>query len=476
MFRGTRANFRLDELRAVVARLRGCQEWDCTDLCITPALTELEPERNHRTDIAGVVLHGQVFCYLNLHSILEARTVAGECVLVRAIFVPLGHGRNYDQCVQSMPAMKAEETCADMLTDVSPNPNPSFKCYVEAFGRKYTMREQLERMEHFHALFERFSGPVRLNDPDHEFWILEDAFPATGHKSDSIHGTPRQIFLGRKVASGAAHLGHQFHLSRRRYIGPTSMDAELAFVMANMAHVRQGSLVLDPFCGTGSILVSCAQLGAHVIGSDLSINVLRGKGGGLNIFANFDQYNLRSPIGILRADLLHSPFQMERPWLDAIVCDPPYGIKEGTRSFRESMIPLSGSLAGKHIPGTERVRLTDFLDGLLDFAAGNLVPGGRLVYWLPTTWEYCDDDLPRHPFLRTICNCEQVMTMRMSRRLITMRRMSSDDLKNVSNGKASSVSLRSTSRVPAHYDLAAKVLRQPMRSDSKVPSRRKNAL
>jgi stage V sporulation protein SpoVS len=58
MFRGTRANFRLDELRAVVARLRGCQEWECTDLCITPALIELEPERNHRTDIAGVVLHG----------------------------------------------------------------------------------------------------------------------------------------------------------------------------------------------------------------------------------------------------------------------------------------------------------------------------------------------------------------------------------------------------------------------------------
>jgi tRNA (guanine10-N2)-methyltransferase len=478
MFRGTRSDFRLDELRAVTSRFRGCCERDCADLCVIPALTELEPERHHRTDIAGVVLYGQVFCYANFRSVEEACAVARQCILVRAIFVPLGHGRDYIQCVQSLSEMRAGEACLDMMADGDLKKSLSFKCAVEAFGRKYTMPEQLERMERFHALFERFSGPVRLRNPDSEFWIIEDAFPATGHKSDSAHGNPRQIFLGRKVTDGAAHLGHEFHLSRRCYIGPTSMDAELAFVMANMAHVRPGSLILDPFCGTGSVLVSCARLGAHVIGSDLSINVLRGKPDGTNIVSNFDQYGLTRPVGILRSDLLHSPFQTKRPWLDAIVCDPPYGIKEGTRSFRDSAGSATKHRTESHIPGTERVRLTDFLDGLLQFASSNLVPGGRLVYWLPTTRDYCDEDLPLHRLLRIVSNCEQVMTMRMSRRLITMQRLTNDEAKHYleSECEPGSQLRRSLTHVPAHFDFAAKVLRQPVRRDSKLPARQKHAL
>ena len=43
----------------------------------------------------------------------------------------------------------------------------------------------------------------------------------------------------------------------------------LAILMANQAHVAEGSLVLDPFCGSASTLLSCAARGARTVGVDI---------------------------------------------------------------------------------------------------------------------------------------------------------------------------------------------------------------
>lgn len=53
-------------------------------------------------------------------------------------------------------------------------------------------------------------------------------------------------------------------------------------------------MVLDPFVGTGSILVACANFGAFTVGTDIDTRVLKGKEG-TNLFANFDQYKLPHP-------------------------------------------------------------------------------------------------------------------------------------------------------------------------------------
>jgi tRNA (guanine10-N2)-methyltransferase len=60
--------------------------------------------------------------------------------------------------------------------------------------------------------------------------------------------------------------------------------------MANMAQVAPGRVVLDPFVGTGSILVAAAHFGGFCFGTDIDIRVLHGIGkGGKNVFSNFDQ-------------------------------------------------------------------------------------------------------------------------------------------------------------------------------------------
>lgn len=72
----------------------------------------------------------------------------------------------------------------------------------------------------------------------------------------------RRIFFGREVGFADRKLLPTFQLKSRTYLGPTAMDAEMAFLMANQAKATSGKLVYDPFVGTGSILVSAARFGA----------------------------------------------------------------------------------------------------------------------------------------------------------------------------------------------------------------------
>lgn len=55
------------------------------------------------------------------------------------------------------------------------------------------------------------------------------------------------------------------------------MDAQLSLLMANQAQVKNGSLVLDPFAGTGSLLVAAAQFGGYVYGTDIDYLMLHGR-------------------------------------------------------------------------------------------------------------------------------------------------------------------------------------------------------
>ena len=58
------------------------------------------------------------------------------------------------------------------------------------------------------------------------------------------------------------HYG-KYTLKKRPYLGPTSTDHLLAFLMANQGQVQPGDFVLDPFVGTGSIAVACTVFGAQ---------------------------------------------------------------------------------------------------------------------------------------------------------------------------------------------------------------------
>lgn len=105
-----------------------------------------------------------------------------------------------------------------------------------------------------------FQGRVNLRNPDNKFWLIET------DDCESNNGLPRivqkRIFFGREIGAADRKLLPTYQLKSRTYLGPTAMDAEMAFLMANQAHATHGKLVYDPFVGTGSILVAAAHFGA----------------------------------------------------------------------------------------------------------------------------------------------------------------------------------------------------------------------
>ena len=81
------------------------------------------------------------------------------------------------------------------------------------------------------------------------------------------------------------------------------MDPTLSLLMANLTGIRNGDWVLDPFVGTGSLLLAAAQFGGFVAGTDIDFLTLHGKSRPSRVGqkrrskeetfrANFEQYGL----------------------------------------------------------------------------------------------------------------------------------------------------------------------------------------
>ena len=98
----------------------------------------------------------------------------------------------------------------------------------------------------------------------------------------------------------------------------------------------------------------------------------------------------------MRCDNAH-PVWKTAAVLDAIICDPPYGVRAGARKTgaRDKIIkPIPEEHRATHIPGTVGYGIGDVMIDLLNFGVKYLRVGGRLVYWLPTTRDYCEVCLP----------------------------------------------------------------------------------
>ena len=118
-----------------------------------------------------------------------------------------------------------------------------------------------------------FEGRVSLTNPDVMFSLIE--FWGLDH--NNLPPEPLQVFFGPNIGEGQRQLITQFSIKSRKFIGNTTMDPQLAFLMANLGLVDLGKLVLDPFVGTGSLLLAAAQFGGLVCGGDIDFLTLHAR-------------------------------------------------------------------------------------------------------------------------------------------------------------------------------------------------------
>lgn len=316
--------------------------------------------------------------------------------------------------------------------------NGSFKFVVETFNLKINKQEKMDLMEKLDFL--GWEGPINLTNPEHTFYYVEYYGIDPNYRPEK----PYQVYFGRYLSSGMRSMIDHLSLKKRKFIANTTMDPTLSLVMANLAEVKSNDLIYDPFIGTGSIALAAAKFGGYCLGADIDYKLLHGmskptrakvqqRDPDESVEANFKQYGLESKyIDVLVADAsLHSMWSPHVTF-DAIITDPPYGIRESTeRIGTEKEDPsIPEHCKNNHYPSKLEYNLCDILRDLLNFAAKHLTTGGHLVYWLPVVkgngFEI-ENQIPRHRNLELLSWCEQPWTQLASRLLVCMRKRKIDD-------------------------------------------------
>ncbi|KAJ9585076.1 hypothetical protein L9F63_020584 [Diploptera punctata] len=254
--------------------------------------------------------------------------------------------------------------------------------------------------------------------------------------SNHVPEKPYDIFFGRWIADGQRDVITKLSLKTRKFIGNTSMDPQLSLYMANQALVQYGDIVLDPFVGTGSLLVAASHFGGYVLGSDIDFLMLHGKTrptrvqkkkqreADESIHTNLQQYGRANQyLDVIVADAA-LPLWKPTFKVDSIITDRKFNPIEATerigstKSYQISDHHLEG-----HIPSKVEYGLQQIYQDLFKFAAQHLKMGGRLVCWIPIVRvDYTEDKLPTHPCFKLVANSEQVLTTYTSRRLLTLEK------------------------------------------------------
>ena len=126
--------------------------------------------------------------------------------------------------------------------------------------------------------------------------------------------TQNQFIFGLKLAEVKPKPFVQRRPKNKPFFHPSAMPAKLSRCMVNLARPKRNSLFLDPFCGTGSLLIEAGLIGCRLIGCDIKRLMVKGS-----------RENLRfcglKPEGLIVADARKPPFS----YADCVSTDPPYG-------------------------------------------------------------------------------------------------------------------------------------------------------
>lgn len=252
------------------------------------------------------------FCLVQVPTEKDAARLVERSILTYGVYEVWGTGTTYEELHsdirrRSIDWWSAYKTC-------------SFRFSVVGFRSKRKTAEQRDIIESFEYL--GFQGRIVMNNAEAEFFVFED------YDLEALQ--PKRLYMARFVAKSDRDAIVRYDLKKRQYISTTSMDSELALVTANIVQAAPGKLFYDPFVGTGSFPIACAHFGAVSLGSDIDGRSIRGKQG-RNIVSSFGQYQLekRWMDGFV-SDLTNSPLRCQQIF-DGILCDPPYGVREGLK-------------------------------------------------------------------------------------------------------------------------------------------------
>jgi tRNA (guanine10-N2)-dimethyltransferase len=234
------------------------------------------------------------------------------------------------------------------LPDLNIKSNTTFKLITRHLkNRQKTSKGFEERIRNdiIHSL-SKFSK-VDIKSPDVEFVLF---FGQDMILTKKIFDIDRSDFESRKP---------QF----RPYFAPISLHPRLARCMVNLAGLSDSGTIIDPFCGTGGILIEAGLMGFNTIGADVENKMVEGTK------ANLEHWGIKN-YQLIQTDICDLPKSLaQMNEVDAIVTEPPYGRATGLqgRSIK-SLIEESFNIFQEILPNGQHLIISLPDEKLADFA------------------------------------------------------------------------------------------------------------
>ena len=144
--------------------------------------------------------------------------------------------------------------------------------------------------------------------------------------------TSDKMVFGLKLTEMETKTFSERRPRKKPFFHPSAMPSKLARCMVNLARAKSGELVLDSFCGTGSVMVEAAFVGCRVLGFDVQRRMAEGTR------RNLKHFGVEAE-GLVIADSRKLPLTR----IDHVVTDPPYGksattMKSTTKQIVEGVL------------------------------------------------------------------------------------------------------------------------------------------
>lgn len=194
---------------------------------------------------------------------------------------------------------KITETGLEKL-EIGYRPTKTFAVRVENLSEKDIDSKELEKR--IGQKIETENSTVDLENPEEviKAYIIDEKVTI----GKIIENIDRGLFQKRKN-------------QERPFSSPISLDPVLARVMVNLSEISAGDKLLDPFCGTGGILIEAGLCGVGVYGLDIQEEMVKGSQ------KNLKEYGIIS-YDVRQGDIAETNRIFEESF-DAVVTDLPYG-------------------------------------------------------------------------------------------------------------------------------------------------------
>jgi tRNA (guanine10-N2)-dimethyltransferase len=217
-------------------------------------------------------------------------------------------------CIELFRCPAIKETILDEVRNLSSE-------FLPKRGESYSVRIKRVKGSSSHLdipEMERVIGSLFFHQTDNlRVRFIDPLKPYLGVLTNGM------LFFGLKLGEVDSKQFTTRKPKKRPFFHPTALTAKLARCMVNLSRAKRGNILLDPFCGTGTILLEAGMIGCKPIGVDIKASMVKGT------VKNVRSYGIEET-GLIISDARMLPLKR----VDCISTDPPYGRSSTTMGLK----------------------------------------------------------------------------------------------------------------------------------------------